>query len=182
MFLTLVRHTRVDVPNGFIYGQTDVPLADSFEHEASEVVQKLDVTTFEAIYSSPLTRCRLLAERFQQNIQYDSRLMEMDFGVWEGKLWDNIENTSEATEWFKNYLEVACPGGESYIDLINRTTSFLNELQAQEIQNCCLVTHGGPIRAILSVVEGKSPEEMFNQKISYGEVIQIEIKNRINTV
>lgn len=33
MKLYLVRHTRVDVPSGICYGQTDVPLADSFETE-----------------------------------------------------------------------------------------------------------------------------------------------------
>ena len=34
MELYLIRHTSVDVPAGYSYGQTDVPLRDSFETEA----------------------------------------------------------------------------------------------------------------------------------------------------
>lgn len=39
MEIYLVRHTSVDVPAGYAYGQTDVPLRSSFEDEA-EVVKK----------------------------------------------------------------------------------------------------------------------------------------------
>ena len=36
MEVILIRHTSVDVPKGVCYGQTDVPLRDSFEEEASK--------------------------------------------------------------------------------------------------------------------------------------------------
>ena len=35
MEVTFIRHTSVDVPPGVCYGQSDVPLRDSFEQEAS---------------------------------------------------------------------------------------------------------------------------------------------------
>ena len=35
MEVILIRHTSVDVPVGICYGQTDVPLKESFEEEAA---------------------------------------------------------------------------------------------------------------------------------------------------
>ena len=49
MEIYLVRHTSVNVPAGYAYGQTDVPLHPTFEKEA-EAVKK----TLSAIHS---TRC-----------------------------------------------------------------------------------------------------------------------------
>ena len=41
MEVILIRHTSVDVPKGVCYGQTDVPLRDIFEEEASITAQQL---------------------------------------------------------------------------------------------------------------------------------------------
>ena len=42
MKLTFIRHTSVDVPKGTCYGQTDVPLRDTFLQEAAEVSIRLE--------------------------------------------------------------------------------------------------------------------------------------------
>lgn len=41
MEIYLIRHTSVDVPAGYAYGQTDVPLKPTFEEEAEEVKKGL---------------------------------------------------------------------------------------------------------------------------------------------
>lgn len=61
MRLVLIRHTSVAVPRGICYGQTDVPLADSFPDEATMVKQRLSRYHFDCVYSSPLSRCVKLA-------------------------------------------------------------------------------------------------------------------------
>ena len=61
MKLYLIRHTSVDVPQGTCYGQSNVPLKSSFEDEAEIVKKNLDGIAFDAVYSSPLSRCRKLA-------------------------------------------------------------------------------------------------------------------------
>ena len=40
MEIYLVRHTSVDIPAGYAYGQTDVPLRPSFEDEAEAVKKR----------------------------------------------------------------------------------------------------------------------------------------------
>ena len=46
----------------------------------------------EYVYSSPLLRCRKLADYLYPNkALLDSRIMEYNFGDWEGLAWNNIE-------------------------------------------------------------------------------------------
>ena len=62
MEVVLVRHTSVDVPKGTCYGQTDVPVRDTFEQEAECTRRSLEqYLPFDKVYSSPLTRARKLA-------------------------------------------------------------------------------------------------------------------------
>lgn len=59
--LTCIRHTKVDVPAGICYGQTDVPVAASYPEEMAGIAGVLKPQAFDRIYASPLTRCRRLA-------------------------------------------------------------------------------------------------------------------------
>jgi alpha-ribazole phosphatase len=73
--------------------------------------------------------------------------MELNFGNWEGKYWNDIDQTPEAKAWFADYVNTPAPGGESYAQLIQRCRIFIKELKTSNQKNVCIVTHGGPIRA-----------------------------------
>ncbi|MFN4100140.1 MAG: histidine phosphatase family protein, partial [Pararhodobacter sp.] len=60
MSLILLRHTRPMVTEGTCYGRTDLSLADDFSGSAAKIAAQLP--EFTRILSSPLSRCRLLAE------------------------------------------------------------------------------------------------------------------------
>ena len=91
MEVILIRHTSVDVPKGVCYGQTDVPLRDSFEEEASITAQQLQNDVFDAVFTSPLSRCTHLADHcgYPDAIR-DARLKELNFGEWEMQEFDKI--------------------------------------------------------------------------------------------
>ena len=179
MNLFLLRHTRVNRMEGVCYGQSKVDLADTFEYELSDIMLSLKRKKFKNIYSSPLLRCKILAEAIVKDhseITFDERLMELNFGKWEGLKWQEIEKTKEAKRWFEDYLNVACPEGESYQDLLNRCKSFISSLkEIQSNSNLLVVTHAGPIRAIYSIINGISPKEAFNLQIDYGQIIKLKI-------
>ena len=116
MQVTLIRHTRVNVPKDILYGQLDVGLADSFPQEAEAYRQQLP-RDFDAVFSSPLTRCKRLAETLEYTaIEFDERLMEYNFGNWEGLRREEIDpNIFKRTKqgfgipvkyWLKNELKV----------------------------------------------------------------------------
>lgn len=126
--LYLVRHTRPAIAEGLCYGQSDIFLRKSFHNEAREVQKRLARCVFSSVYTSPLQRCVLLSKELNLKAQSDSRLMEMNFGKWENQPWDAIFASTEGKHWFENYLTAPCPGGESFIDLLARVESFLQDL------------------------------------------------------
>ncbi len=173
MEIYLIRHTRVGVEAGICYGQTDVPLADSFEEEVEIVRNKLPVLNGYTIYSSPLSRCRKLAERLNsEQIYLDSRLMELDFGSWELKGWDDI-GTGELKGWTADIVNQACPGGESFRDQYQRAAAFWEDLCRSHQSHICIVTHSGLIRALLASLLGIPLEKSLRIGVDYGSVTKI---------
>ncbi|HVG13793.1 MAG TPA: histidine phosphatase family protein, partial [Chitinophagaceae bacterium] len=131
MEIFLIRHTTPDIQKGTCYGQADLDVVSSFGEEASCIRQHLP-PDIEMVYSSPLKRCRQLAESLFPNhaIQFDDRLKEINCGAWELKLWDSIEQEA-LKAWMSDFVNVVIPEGESYTDLFTRTTTFFKELPQQ---------------------------------------------------
>jgi alpha-ribazole phosphatase len=171
--LTLIRHTTVDVPPGMIYGHIDVPLNNSFNDEAEKIVAHTNNRTFDVVYSSPLSRCMRLAQKISPEVIPDTRLMELNFGNWEGKFWNDIDQTPEAQAWFADYVNTPTPNGESYAQMIQRCKAFIENIKVSKHQNICIVSHGGTIRTMKSIIENTTPREAFDMKIGYGEIIQL---------
>jgi alpha-ribazole phosphatase len=168
----LVRHTKVDVPSGICYGSSDVPLAPSFLIEAKKVSEQIQGIPFDTVYSSPLSRCTQLANILSpEEYITDPRLVELNFGAWEGQPWDNIFQHPFGKEWMDNYLELPCPGGESYHDLHHRVTSFISALDHNK--NTLIISHAGVIMVFLSICKKIPLRELFDLKVTYGSVWQI---------
>ena len=135
MRLHFIRHTVPDVPAGLCYGQSDVPLASTFATEAQEVRKRL-CTLLEGgipsrVYSSPLSRCLLLAEACgYPDALRDDRLMELNFGAWELQRFDTIADP-QLERWYADYLYEAPTGGESFHSQVIRVSSFLDDLRAE---------------------------------------------------
>lgn len=146
MALTLVRHTRPAVDPGVCYGRTDLDVASSFPEEARSVLENLPVP--DALVSSPLLRCRTLAERlgtaFDLRPAYDDRLQELDFGTWEGRRWAEIAR-AELDAWANDVRYARPHGGESVHEMTARVDEALAELRARD-GSCVVVTHAGVIR------------------------------------
>lgn len=93
MEIYLIRHTSVDVPAGYAYGQTDVPLKPTFEEEAEEVKKGLSDHTFDKVWTSPLTRCVRLANYCGfPEAEREDRIKEVNFGEWEMKSWNELSS------------------------------------------------------------------------------------------
>lgn len=176
MTLTLVRHTSVDLPTGICYGQTDAPLAETYSEEWTEAIRRLgDLNRFTKVYSSPLTRCLSFAKKYFGDVETDVRLMELNFGDFEGLSWQEIFDREDGKKWFDNYLECPTPGGESYAQMTARIRSFYEEKIAGKEDDFLLVTHSGVLRSFLIILKGYTPEEAMKAEIGYGEVLSFEL-------
>src|SRR2546428_6419206 len=150
MDLYLIRHTEVNISPGICYGHSDIEVLESPLNQTLERLLTL-LPQNSTVYSSPLIRCAFLARKIAGQAIYDSRLMEMNFGNWELKAWNEIAAT-ELTPWMDDFVHVTVPGGESFKGLNDRTNEFLQDLIANEQENVITVTHAGVIRSLLCQV------------------------------
>lgn len=174
MEIFLIRHTTPDVAAGICYGQTDLSLAASFPEELNQVLAAVPLD-LDAVYSSPLQRCRLLAESLPASqLIIDARLQELNFGKWEMCSWDAIPS-DELNPWMQDYLNLAPSGGESARQMQTRVLSCWQDILSAEYQKVAIITHAGVIRLLMADYNKSSLEDAFRQKIGYGEVISLDL-------
>lgn len=178
MEVYLVRHTETLCEKGICYGQSDVGILEPYEAVFENILKQLPQDA--VLYSSPLQRCVILAKHILANTKIDaiiedSRLMEMNFGDWEMKNWDAIPET-DFTPWMNDFVNVRVPNGESFVDLHQRVSDFLeNELQKRTSKAVVIVAHAGVIRSILCANSGLALKDAFNNKVDFGSVIRVLI-------
>ncbi|ETN95947.1 alpha-ribazole phosphatase [Zhouia amylolytica] len=172
MEIYLIRHTTPKIEKGTCYGQADIDLDENYLTELKKIKDQLpkNYKSFK-LYTSPLKRCSILAEDLMQPIILENRLKELNFGTWELKKWNDIEN-NELNPWMDDFVNVKVPNGESYIDLQRRSLEFLEELLSSK-KNSIVVSHAGVIRVILSHINQIPLEDSFKIKIDYGAVFKI---------
>jgi alpha-ribazole phosphatase len=168
MELHAIRHTTPLVEKGRCYGHADVPLAHTFEQEFEELLERLPAQ-IDLVFTSPLTRCRVLASRISDTFAVDDRLIELNFGEWEMSYWDNIDPVA-LNKWMSNFCTESCPGGESYTDLIARVRLFVEDLRLIKHDSIVVVTHGGVIRALNTIFHEVSPADSMNIAVPYGSL------------
>lgn len=174
MEVHLIRHTQPDVAKGVCYGQTDLGVSGSFVKELEEVKKKLP-TSFDALYSSPLRRCRVLSESINENPIFDDRLLEVDFGDWEMKKWDDIPD-QEIVPWMNDFVNTAPPNGESLLEMSQRVKAFWINLIQLKGDHIVVITHAGVIRIIKALDQNIPLEKCFEQEsTNYGESVVITI-------
>ena len=175
MEIILIRHTSVDVPRGVCYGQTDVPLRDSFKEEATITAQQLQDDVFDAVFTSPLSRCTRLAEHcgYPDAIR-DARLKELDFGEWEMKEFDKIDDP-RLQEWYDDYFHVAATGGESFMMQLQRVCEFLDEVSRQKYGRVAVFAHGGVLICAQIYAGTLKMEDAFGALTPYGGIVRLQL-------
>jgi alpha-ribazole phosphatase len=163
MRLYLIRHPKPLVPTGVCYGSSDVGV-DS--QAIDDVMRGLDASASSAgvlataglprgldIYSSPLQRCTGLARRVAESFDcslpvFDERLVEMHFGRWELREWDDIPRC-EVDAWAGDTTMYRPGGGESVMDMARRVQAFYVDVLLKR-RDAIVVCHAGTIRMLLA--------------------------------
>lgn len=170
MRIYLTRHgeTKWNL-EGRCQGWKNSDLTEKGAADAKRLGARLKLVDFDCVYSSPLGRAVETAECIVgdkgTSIVLKDELREINFGVWEGMTFSEIEKMYP--EQFKNiwnqphlYEPV---GGERIPDLIERVKELLNELISDSTkENIMIVTHAFVMKAIVSIIKGYSLEEFWN--------------------
>ena len=176
MEVILVRHTSVDVPKGMCYGQSDVPVRDTFEEEAEATRRLLaPYQPFDDVYASPLTRARKLAAYCgYPQPRLDNRLKEMHMGEWEMQMYDEIQDV-RLDDWYRDYMHLPTPGGESFPELYQRVATFLDELKTKDYQRVAIFAHGGVLISAGLYAGLFGEQDAWDHLVDYGGIERIEI-------
>jgi alpha-ribazole phosphatase len=185
MQIYCVRHTAVEIDQHICYGQSEVPLAESYQADLVTIFKSLPTVEFSRIYSSPSKRCKKLALDLQKSINtsemmsslhqspvFDSRLMELDFGEWELCSWNEITG-SKVDAWMNDWIHQRAGGGrgESLLQLVDRVSAFINDIKngiAGDNDTILIITHSGVIRSLYTVINSMPIEDYFTVKPVFG--------------
>ncbi len=152
MRVALVRHPAVAVAPGVCYGQTDVALSAAGWAAIPGMVAALAGLSGARVWTSPAQRCVAVAEALGAPFQRDARLLELDFGAWEGVAWDDVPRAA-LDLWAARPADFAAPGGESVAALGTRVRSFHDDLRRSG-QDSIVITHGGVLKLLRPLLHG----------------------------
>lgn len=161
-----VRHAPVREDGGRIYGQSDLgcDCSDRVVFDSLARVLPRDAVWF----SSTLKRTHQTAQAvwdagFARPLQmkHEADFAEQHLGDWQGR--DRAEFYASrpvvlGSHWF-GPADEKTPGGESFIDLYERTVRCIARINAEhEGRDIVAVTHGGTIKAAVALALGLGPE------------------------
>ncbi len=197
MAIYLVRHTAPNIKRGIIYAASNVPVHDG---EFQRVIPLLDAALPESalIVTSPLTRCRRLADFLamrgnERVVILDPRLIERDLGRWTGKRWEDIPR-DEAKAFEADFLDHWPPpeetengpvlrglnvhprlgAGESVRAMQTRVIEgFEAAWDIAEGRNLVIVSHAGPIAAMIAHWLGEPLRRGIEPSAACGDVVQL---------
>ncbi len=149
MEFVLIRHTATALASGFCYGVTDVPLAATATEDIRATLAQ--ISRVDAIFTSPAHRCLALAAALAQRDSVDfsivPELRELDFGLWEGRRWEDIPRI-ESDPWADSPWDRAPPGGETEQSLWHRVEAWHGRILTKAQGRIAVVAHGGPLRIL----------------------------------
>ena len=154
----LLRHgqTEWNAAGNRYCGRTDIPLTETGISQAQVVRTQLGDVSFDAIYSSPLQRAYHTAQIAggDREVIKDPRLIEADFGNWEGKTKEEFieEDAGLWTNWSNDPATAKAGGtGETAQEIIMRVDDFfLSALRKHFPGNILVVGHNGVNRLYLA--------------------------------
>lgn len=173
MKILLIRHgeTTGDVEDRY-GGSYDDHLTQKGREQLQETAERLTGTQVDKIYSSTLIRAKessnIINEVLKAEIELLDGLRERNYGVLGGLTKaEAIEKFPEAVELHKDPANTDA-GGESQKDFSERVLSTFSSITKGGYKAVAVVSHGGPIKVILSHLNMPLPAS-----IGDGEIIEI---------
>ena len=166
----LVRHCEAQGnTDGTFQGRTDCDISGNGETQLELVALRCRNMPIDVIYSSPLKRAYRTAEAINQyhhlEIHTDDRLMEIDGGVWEGEVWNDLPSLfpDDTERWNRRPYEFAPKNGETMRQVYDRIWDGVTDIVRKNKGKTILITsHGCAIRNFLCRALGR-PIEQLNE-------------------
>jgi broad specificity phosphatase PhoE len=177
----LLRHGETEGAPRFL-GRTDAPLSARGLQQMRAALT--DSGAWEAIVSSPLSRCASFARELARErvlpLVLDARLVEVNFGLWEGRTAAALMATdAEALgRFWRDPASHPPPGAESLQALQSRVLVAWEAMNRRYSgQKVLLISHGGPIRVILCQVLQHPLERLLEIEVGHAALFRVRVRN-----
>jgi broad specificity phosphatase PhoE len=155
--ILLARHGETDdnIEPIRIQGFRDTPLNATGRTQAAQLAERLTDAGLVSLWSSDLSRAsetaQIVGDRLGLQPRLDARLREGNRGIWEGRLWIDIEREEPEAyaAWRRAGDGFRFPGGESLGEQSERVAAALRDVRAGGALPALVVCHGGCIRTML---------------------------------
>jgi len=156
--IILVRHGHVEgiSPERF-RGRADLELTQLGRRQAEETAARIAASwTPAALYSSPLSRCRVTGEAIGRRFGLTPlpllELIDIDYGKWQGQSPEDVRRKSPEAlaTWYRSPQWAAIPGGENLQEVLTRTVAALRKVTAGHPKDTVVIVgHDSVNRVIL---------------------------------
>jgi broad specificity phosphatase PhoE len=182
--LLLARHGETDanIPPIRVQGFLDTPLNATGRRQAEELADRIAARepVVRSLWSSDLSRARETAEIVGRRTglgepRLDARLREANRGIWEGRLFVDIEREDPDgyAAWLRAGSGFRFPGGESLQEQQDRVVASLAEIEAADELPALVVCHGGSIRVMLCLEDGRGLAAFHEFKVPNVSVVAL---------
>jgi broad specificity phosphatase PhoE len=173
--ILFVRHgeTERNRAGGF-QGRSDLGLTATGRAAVAALARRLRAESPAAVVTSPLRRAvesaKILASECALDVEVDDRLVELDYGEWEGRPLADVG----ADEWrrWQDDPAFAPPGGERLADVGARIAVFCSERAPGE-QRVVAVSHVSPIKAAAAWALGAPDAIAFRCHLDLASVTRV---------
>ncbi len=153
----LLRHGEVAAEGWAFRGRTDAPLSEKGWRQMRRVGDALNGERLDQVGASPMQRCHAFARELSVRLGSDfitlDEMREMDFGDWENKGLEELEDQYGALlrRFWQSPVGICPPAGESFDVFAERVVegwkAWLDTVSGEQR---LLVAHGGVIRVLLA--------------------------------
>ena len=198
----IIRHGQTEKNKAkVLQGRSDVPLNDAGRQQAAEVRERFEREgiSFDKIYTSPLVRAvetaqivagaaphqivagaaphQIVTGAAPQQFEVDSRLIEMDYGPYEGM--DLTHPAPEIITFFSDFVHNPAPEGmEPLPEVVARLGTFLEEIRDEARGRTILLsTHAIAMKGALEYLTPASQGSYWSRHIGNCTVYAAAVYN-----
>jgi len=184
--LILIRHGLTLWNHELRYqGHTDTKLSSDGIRQALALRERIRDEKLTAIFSSDLARAvetaKIIAAPHRLEVQINPLLREINFGVWEGLTYQDIERDypEQLKIWRDAPHLLTVERAETFAELKERALKGLQEiLSAYPTGNIAVVTHGGTIAAMLCGLLNEPLSNMWKYRQKNAAINIVVIKGK----
>ena len=161
--------------DGRLQGRVDLALSELGVQQADLVASRFAGATIASVVSSPLRRARDTAAAIAAVVgceaDIDDRLLELDYGEWDGRPLAEIPGERWAA-WIAD-PSFAPPGGESLVSVTARVESFCRDHAEADRAQTIAVSHVSPIKAAVAWALGVDERATFRMHLGLASITTV---------